>query len=67
MNNDLKRVLKALEKAGYEVSRTNRGHWEVRWSGVRVTTFSGTPSDRRAWLNSLAPLKRRGFTWPPRG
>lgn len=34
--------------------------------GVLIATFSGTASDRRAFLNSLAPLKRAGFQWPPR-
>lgn len=67
MNKDLKRLLKAITKAGYVVVINKKGHPEVFTAdGVKVTTFAGTPSDRRSNLNALAPLKRRGFIWPPR-
>ncbi|WP_345476838.1 type II toxin-antitoxin system HicA family toxin [Nesterenkonia rhizosphaerae] len=63
----MRKLIKALEDAGYEVVYTKKGHPVVLdQEGRRVTTFSGTPSDRRSWLNQLAPLKRRGFDWPPR-
>jgi hypothetical protein len=29
--------------------------------GRRCATAAGTPSDKRAWLNLLAELKRAGF------
>ena len=68
MDKDLRKLLKALEDAGYEPVETKKGHWIILdRDGRRVTTFAGTPSDHRSWLNSLAPLKRRGFRWPPRG
>jgi hypothetical protein len=67
MDKDLKKITDALKAAGYQVVRNQRGHWEVYTAdGEKVTTFSGTPSDRRSILNALAPLKRRGFGWPPR-
>lgn len=60
-------MLKALREAGFEPVETKKGHWKILdQHGNWVTTFGGTPSDRRAWLNSLAPLKRKGFRWPPR-
>lgn len=67
MDKDLKKVLAAVTKAGYVVVISRRGHPEVYTAeGQWVTTFSGTPGDRRAMRNGLAPLKRRGFRWPPR-
>ena len=67
MDRDVRRILDALEAAGYVVLRTRSGHFEIRTpdGSERVTTFPGTPSDRRSVLNALAPLKRRGFRWPP--
>lgn len=68
MDKDLTKILKAITKAGYTVVINQRGHPEIyTQDGEKVTTFSGTPSDRRSLLNALAPLKRRGFRWPPRG
>ena len=66
MDKELRKLLKALEAAGYETRPTRNGHHVVYRKGVRITTISGTPSDRRSLLNALAPLKRRGFRWPPK-
>ena len=67
MDKDLRRILDALNELGYGVVRTKGGHYEVRTSdgSEKITTFAGTASDRRSVLNALAPLKRRGFRWPP--
>jgi predicted alpha/beta-hydrolase family hydrolase len=65
MNKDLRKIAKALEAQGFEVNRLKSGHLEVRRNGRRVATFSGTPSDRRSWKNSLAAVRRHGFKWPP--
>lgn len=65
MRKDLKKMIKALEDQGYEVRRTAGSHYEVRYDGRKVTTFPGTPSDHRSWLNALARAKRHGFRWPP--
>ncbi|WP_280763714.1 type II toxin-antitoxin system HicA family toxin [Prescottella agglutinans] len=60
-------VLKALEKAGFEIDATSAGHPIVRKDGQVITTFSKTASDRRAFKNALAQIKRQtGFEWPPR-
>lgn len=66
MEKDLRKIVKALREQGFEVERTQRGHYEVRRDGRKVATFSGTPSDRRSWKNSLARVRRAGFVWPPR-
>ncbi|KQP81551.1 hypothetical protein [Aeromicrobium sp. Leaf291] len=66
MNKDLKRLIKALEDAGYTVGKTKDGHPTIHApNGNWVTNFAGTPSDRRGWRNGLAALKRSGFKWPP--
>lgn len=67
MGSDLKRVIEALERDGFVVTRTRKGHYNVSTAdGEWITTFAGTPSDGRGFLNALAPLRRRGFQWPPR-
>lgn len=60
-------ILKALEKAGFEVRQSKNGHPMVYKDGALITTFSKTASDRRAVKNALAQIKRQtGFQWPPR-
>jgi predicted RNA binding protein YcfA (HicA-like mRNA interferase family) len=65
MRKELKKMVEALEDQGFVTEETKGGHVRVFLDGVWVTTFAGTPSDRRSWLNSLAPAKRAGFRWPP--
>lgn len=67
IDRDTQVVLKALEKAGFEIGATKNGHPIVRKDGQVITTFSKTASDRRAFKNALAQIKRQtGFQWPPR-
>jgi hypothetical protein len=72
MDKDLRKLLKAIEDAGYVVVPTKGRHFAVYTAADNpedrewLTTFAGTPSDFRSHLNSLRPLKRRGFLWPPR-
>lgn len=63
MDKELRKVVKALEEQGFEVVPTKSGHYLVLKDGRRVTTMSGTPSDRRSFANALAPLRRAGFRW----
>ena len=63
MNKDLRKIAKALQDQGFEVTETSRGHLEVRKDGRRVATLSGTPSDHRSWLNGIAQLRRAAFRW----
>lgn len=60
---DLRKILRALEDQGFEVTRTAKGHWIVRKDGRRVTTFSGSPADPRSYPNSLAAARRAGFDY----
>lgn len=58
---EVEAILRDAEDQGFTVARTKR-HFEVRDAdGRRVTTFGTSPSDRRAILNSLSPLKRAGY------
>ena len=66
MSGDMKKMLKALDEQGFEVTRTQRGHFEVRREGRRVATIAGTASDHRGIRNALAYLRKAGFIWPPR-
>jgi len=66
MNKNLKKILKAVEAAGFETRVTKKGHIIVTKDGRRITTFAGTASDHRSIRNGLAALRRAGFEWPPR-
>lgn len=61
MNKDMKALIKAAEDQGFEALVLKSGHVVFLLGGVRITTFSGTPSDQRAWKNSMAYMKRAGF------
>ncbi|MBP8880678.1 MAG: hypothetical protein KBG77_06215 [Dermatophilaceae bacterium] len=66
MDKDLKKLIAAIEAEGYTTAPTRRGHVRVYRDGTLITTFSGTSSDWRGVRNSLAPLRRLGFNWPPK-
>lgn len=67
MKKDLKKISKALEEQGFTVKPSkSKQHLIVFKDGRRIAVFSGTPSDHRSWLNSLADARRAGFRWPPR-
>lgn len=66
MDKDLRKIIKALEAQGFDVEINAKGHPMVYRDGALIATFSGSPSDWRSIRNSLAPLKRAGFRWPPR-
>lgn len=66
MNKDVRKVVKALERQGFEVAATSKGHLTVSKNGEVVAVLAGTASDWRSLRNGLAPLKRAGFRWPPR-
>lgn len=66
MDKDMRKVVKALEDQGFEVTTTRRGHLMVSRDGRVVAVFAGTASDWRSFRNSLAAARRAGFRWPPR-
>lgn len=65
MDKDLKKIIKALEAQGFEVTRTKKGHVAVYRDGRFVVMFAGTASDWRGLKNGIAAARRAGFRWPP--
>lgn len=65
MDKEMRKIVRALEDQGFEVTTTRRGHLMVSRDGAVIATFSGTASDWRSIRNGLAPLRRAGFRWPP--
>lgn len=65
MHKDLKKVIKAMEAQGFDVTVTTKQHYMVWLSGTYVTTLPGTPSDHRSMKNAIAKARRFGFRWPP--
>lgn len=59
---DSRQLEKKLIESGFTVRLTSRGHLLVKRGNTLITCFAGTPSDSRSWKNSLAPLRRVGFT-----
>jgi len=54
------KLCRALERAGYSIARTGRGHLKIEHPAMAGPVFTGsTPSDRRALANATAMLKRR--------
>ena len=66
MDKDLKKIVEALRKQGFEVEVTKRQHVMVYRDGTLVVTFSGTASDWRSMRNGIAKARRAGFEWPPK-
>lgn len=67
-NKDTKELIAALEDQGWRVVPTRNGHWQAfppdkSFSPVYLPS---TPSDHRSHANSIAELRRRGFTWKGR-
>lgn len=65
MDKELRGIAKALNEQGFVTRITSRGHLMVFLDGRPITTFAGTPSDRKSRANSLAHARRAGFRWPP--
>lgn len=60
MSNDVKQLIRQLERHGCEIRRTRRGHFLVSFDGRVVGGLPGTPSDHRSLPNSRAQLRRNG-------
>lgn len=65
LDKDLRKILKAAEKQGFEVRTTTNGHPMVYRDGTFVTQSAMTPGDWRGQRNLIAALRRFGFQWPP--
>lgn len=53
---DVKRLVSFAEAAGWMVAKTRNLHLMFSKAGRRAVFFSGTPGDRRAWLNARSRL-----------
>lgn len=62
MQKERRILIRRLHAAGYETRVTSKQHLLVILEGRIVTCFAGTPSDPRSWRNSMAPLRRLGFS-----
>jgi hypothetical protein len=61
-DSDLSKIIKNAQVQGFKYSRTSTGHHQFYApNGHDIITFSGTPSDGRSDLNSMAALKRAGY------
>ena len=65
MDKDLKRLLKELDRQGFDVRTSGKGYPLIYRDGAFVTKLAQTPSDWRSWKNGIAALRRAGFRWPP--
>lgn len=61
MKKELRELMGRVEAQGFTWRLSSKGHVIVYKDGRTVAVFSGTPSDIRAWRNSLSDLKRAGF------
>ena len=61
MKKDQRVLVARLHDAGFATKTTTKQHLLVLRDGRVVACFAGTPSDKRSWQNSLAPLRRLGF------
>jgi hypothetical protein len=59
---DLRPIVKAALKAGWRVQTTRRGHLKLRSPRGALVVLGNTPSDRRAYRNARAHLRRAGLT-----
>ena len=60
---DIKNLIRALESQGWRVEKTRSGHYMAYSpNGKDIVTIPGTPSDHRSMRNTLAALRRAGFT-----
>jgi hypothetical protein len=62
VDKDMKRVLKELERQGARIEPIKSGRMIYPPDkGKDPVAIHGTPSDRRAWANTLSALRRAGF------
>jgi predicted RNA binding protein YcfA (HicA-like mRNA interferase family) len=62
VNHDIQGILKAVKKLGWEVERTNSGHFRLRAPDrtVPLIYVSYSPSDKRGTKNIKALLRKYG-------
>jgi hypothetical protein len=60
---EFKELLDAVEAQGGTIRRIKSGYQVLAPNGIDIVTLHRTPSDRRAFANAVAELRRVGFTW----
>lgn len=55
-------LLRAVEAQGGTIKRIKGGYQVFAPNGIDIVTVHGTLSDRRAFANAVAELRRAGFT-----
>jgi predicted RNA binding protein YcfA (HicA-like mRNA interferase family) len=62
MNRDIQAILDAAKKAGWSVTKTNGGHWQLRSPDKRVPLIvaPNSPSDWRGLKNLKSLLRKNG-------
>jgi hypothetical protein len=61
---EINQLIKAFEKAGHTVKRTNKGYQVLHSSGRGMITMHLTLSDHRALKNLRRDAEKNGFQWP---
>ncbi len=68
MKREWRELIEEAQRQGWRAERTQRGHWQLfAPDGRTIVTLPGTPSDWRAFRNTIAQMRRAGFRWPPEG
>ncbi|AYD82070.1 HicA-like toxin [Mycobacterium phage Saguaro] len=68
-NKETRRLLREITKAGGEVRphSSKQGHFKVYLDGKYIGGIPGSPSDRRAFANDIARLRRGGLPLNSKG
>lgn len=62
MDKDLAKVLTELEAQGWRIEQRKKGVMAIPPDKSKpIVTIHKTPSDRRAWNNMMAALRRSGY------
>jgi len=60
---DMEQLVRAAEAQGWRAVKSKNGHWQLYApDGEHIVTAAGTPGSASSVRNTLAKLKRYGFT-----
>lgn len=66
MNREIRAVAAELQRQGWRVERTRRGHLRAVPPQGQMVILPSTPSDRRSLYNAIARLRAQGSIWKGR-
>lgn len=55
---EAREVLKIAKSLGFAIRKTESGHYQMTKPGCVAVSMAKTPSDHRAYLNTIAKLRR---------